>query len=95
VDRTLHLKIRNLDRVEWIVSYAERRHSGTAKIDGDLGKLYASTIAIVQEHGIAQLVLDAPFLGLEQCRAVILLVVLKRKITCRLLNVRGPLEVGA
>ena len=81
VNNLLILELRDGDTVYWTALYDGRTHSGIVHIGADVGRLYALTIAIIQEHDIHRVSLRTPEHRLQRHRAVIGLAVLRCEFT--------------
>jgi hypothetical protein len=81
VNNLLNLELRDGETVHWTAVYDGRRHCGVVHIGADVGRLYAFTIAIIQEHDIHRVSLSTPEHRLQRHRAVIGLAVLRCQFT--------------
>lgn len=81
MNNLLSLELRDGETVHWTAVYDGRKHGGVVHIGADVGRLYALTIAIIQEHDIRRVSLSTPEHRLQKHRAVIGLAVLRCEFT--------------
>jgi hypothetical protein len=89
VRNLLRLELREGSAVHWTAVYDGRKHCGVVHIGADVGRLYASTMAIIQEHDIQRVSLSTPIHGLQNHRAVIMLAIMRCQCTRETVNSRN------
>jgi hypothetical protein len=95
VNNLLSLELRDGETVHWTAVYNGRKHGGIVHIGADVGRLFALTIAIIQEHDIERVSLNAPVHRLQSHRAVIELAVLRCQFTQNVVYSRYRQRRGA
>lgn len=81
MNNLLILELDDGETVHWTALYDGRKHGGVVHIGADIGRLYALTMAIIQEHDIHRVSLNTPERRLQRHRAVIGLAVLRCQFT--------------